>query len=195
MVLPLKVLATREVIRKRLNYKEYIGGIVKEELDWLDWLEGKFSIDAFEVEAEMAGKKLPKKEWMSWLPTSMISYLRGKQDFSISERTGTSGEREWDLQDSDGFVKRMQLSSRFEERKKENGGGGEDQLEFIADGIMITWRCSFGPTGKVLMNEMDCFGIRDKQNLFRETVWHVPKHKITIRRKIWTHRKDTHAAL
>ena len=84
MVLPLKVLATREVIRKRLNYKEYIGGIVKEELDWLDWLEGKFSIDAFEVEAEMAGKKLPKKEWMSWLPTSMISYLRGKQDFSIS---------------------------------------------------------------------------------------------------------------
>ena len=141
MVLPLKVLATREVIRKRLNYKEYIGGIVKEELDWLDWLEGKFSIDAFEVEAEMAGKKLPKKEWMSWLPTSMISYLRGKQDFSISERTGTSGEREWDLQDSDGFVKRIQLSSRFEERKKENGGGGEDQLEFIADGIMITWRC------------------------------------------------------
>ena len=31
IVLPLKVLATREVLRERMDYKDYLGGNVREE--------------------------------------------------------------------------------------------------------------------------------------------------------------------
>ena len=40
IVLPLKVLATREVIRERIDYKDYLGGNVREELDRLNGFEG-----------------------------------------------------------------------------------------------------------------------------------------------------------
>ena len=45
IVLPLKVLATREVIRERMDYKDYLGGNVREELDRLNGFEGNFLID------------------------------------------------------------------------------------------------------------------------------------------------------
>ena len=192
--IPLKVLATREVIRNRLDYKDYLGGVVKEELDRLNWLEGKFFIDATEVEVQMGGKILSKEEWMSRIPSSMITYLEGKQEFSIFERTGESGEREWDLQDTDGNFKRMQLSSRI--REKENGGGGEYQEDIFFDGALLKWRSAFCPKGKVLIDEIDCFDIRGKTILVREQVWNVPKHNsghnkhITIRKSVLTHRED-----
>ena len=192
--IPLKVLATREVIRNRLDYKDYLGGVVKQELDRLNWLEGKFFIDATEVEVQMAGKILSKEEWMSRIPSSMITYLEGKQEFSIFERTGESGEREWDLQDTDGNFKRIQLSSRI--RKKENGGGGEYQEDIFFDGALLKWRSAFCPKGKVLIDEIDCFDIRGKTILVREQVWNVPKHNsghnkhITIRKSVLTHRED-----
>ena len=192
--IPLKVLATREVIRNRLDYKDYLGGVVKQELDRLNWLEGKFFIDATEVEVQMAGKILSKEEWMSRIPSSMITYLEGKQEFSIFERTGESGEREWDLQDTDGNFKRMQLSSRI--REKENGGGGEYQEDIFFDGALLKWRSAFCPKGKVLIDEIDCFDIRGKTILVREQVWRVPKHNnrhnkhITIRKSVLTHRED-----
>ena len=44
-VLPLKVLATREVIRERMDYKDCLGGKLREELDGLARFEGKFVID------------------------------------------------------------------------------------------------------------------------------------------------------
>ena len=188
------MLATRVVIRNRLDYKDYLGGVVKEELDKLDWLEGKFFIDATEVEVQMAGKILSKEEWMSRIPSSMITYLEGKQEFSIFERTGESGEREWDLQDTDGNFKRMQLSSRI--REKENGGGGEYQEDIFFDGALLKWRSAFCPKGKVLIDEIDCFDIRGKTILVREQVWNVPKHNsghnkhITIRKSVLTHRED-----
>ena len=188
------MLATREVIRNRLDYKDYLGGVVKEELDKLDWLEGKFFIDATEVEVQMAGKILSKEEWRSRIPSSMTTYLEGKQEFSIFERTGESGEREWDLQDTDGNFKRIQLSSRI--RKKENGGGGEYQEDIFFDGALLKWRSAFCPKGKVLIDEIDCFDIRGKTILVREQVWNVPKHNsghnkhITIRKSVLTHRED-----
>ena len=55
----------------------------------------------------------------SRLPTGVISFLDGKQEFSVLEKTGVSGEREWDLQDVDGSSKLLQLSSRI---TKEIGG-------------------------------------------------------------------------
>ena len=192
--IPLKVLATREVIRNRLDNKDYLGGVVKEELDRLNWLEGKFFIDDTIVEVWMAGKILSKEEWRSRIPSSMTTYLEGKQEFSIFERSGESGEREWDLQDTDGNFKRMQLSSRI--REKENGGGGEIQEDIFANGMLFKYRSAFCPKGKLLIDELDCFDFKDKKILVREQVWNVPKHNnrhnkhITIRKSVLTHRED-----
>ena len=46
LVLPLKAPVARMVIRERMDYKDYLGGSLKDELDGLDRLEGKFVINA-----------------------------------------------------------------------------------------------------------------------------------------------------
>ena len=77
--------------------------------------EGKFFIDTSELEVLWRGEKLSEEEWQymkSRLPTCMISFLDGRQEFSVLEKTGVSGEREWDLQDVDGSSRLLQLSSR-----------------------------------------------------------------------------------
>ena len=60
-VLSLKVLATRQVVKNRLNYSTYLNGTVKDELDRLDRIEGNFRIQASKltVEAHYKGMRLP----------------------------------------------------------------------------------------------------------------------------------------
>ena len=87
----LKVLVTRMVIRERMDYKNYLGGKVKEELDSFDRLAGKFRIYNNKLEVERDGKKVSEEEWENVklrLPAFMISFLDGKEEFTITiERT------------------------------------------------------------------------------------------------------------
>ena len=57
-VLPLKVLATREVIRERMDNKDCLGGKLREELDRLKRFEGKFFINTSQLEVLWRGEKL-----------------------------------------------------------------------------------------------------------------------------------------
>ena len=110
IVLPLKVLATREVIREKMDYKDYLGGNVREELDRLNGFEGKFLIDTSEMIVKREGKNLSKEEWRYMkrrMPTDVISFLNGKKDFHIVERKGRLGEREWALRDVDNSSKKI----------------------------------------------------------------------------------------
>ena len=80
-VLPLKVLATRDVIRERMDYKDCLGGKLREELDGLTRFEGKFVIDTSELGVLWRGEKLSEEEWQymkSRLPTGVISFLDGR---------------------------------------------------------------------------------------------------------------------
>ena len=43
---PLKLLATREVVTKRLDYSTYLNGIIKDEVDGLGRLAGNYKIHA-----------------------------------------------------------------------------------------------------------------------------------------------------
>ena len=87
----LKVLVTRMVIRERMDYKNYLGGKVKEKLDSFDRLAGKFRIYNNKLEVERDGKKVSEEEWENVklrLPAFMISFFDGKEEFTISiERT------------------------------------------------------------------------------------------------------------
>ena len=64
-VQPLKVLATREVVRNRLDYSTYLNGTTKVELDRLDKLEGNFRIHSSKltIETFVYGKRLPSDDW------------------------------------------------------------------------------------------------------------------------------------
>ena len=48
-VQPLKVLATREVVTKRLDYSTYLNGTTKDELDGLGRLAGNYKIHASKI--------------------------------------------------------------------------------------------------------------------------------------------------
>ena len=187
-VLPLKVLATRDVIRERMDYKDCIGGKLREELDGLTRFEGKFIIDTSELEVLWRGEKLSKEEWKymkSRLPTCVISFLDGKQDFSVLEKTGISGEREWDLQDIDGSSKLLQLSSRI---TKESGGWGYRE-QFFADGGIVSWRGFFNQRDRMVGSELDTFEIHDR-GIVRTKIWTLPKLEMEITKEIFAHKEN-----
>ena len=79
-VLSLKVLATRQVVKNRLNYSTYLNGTVKDELDRLDRIEGIFRIQASKltIEAHYKGTRLPddweifKERYKDCLPSDLI---------------------------------------------------------------------------------------------------------------------------
>ena len=63
-VLPLKVLVSRQVIRDRMDYTDYLAGKTRSEMDILDRLAGRFVVQASELTVERfwGGDKLPADE-------------------------------------------------------------------------------------------------------------------------------------
>ena len=189
IVLPLKVLATREVIRERMAYKDYLGGNVREELDRLNGFEGKFLIDTSEMMVKREGKNLSKEEWRYMkrrMPTDVISFLNGKKDFRIVERKGRLGEREWALRDVDNSSKKLQLGRRIAGEAE----GWEYREEFFADGAMITFR-NFYNKDEFLLGEVDTFKIYNG-GIIRTKVWDLPKHKMRIKKKMFAHKENNY---
>ena len=189
IVLPLKVLATREVIRERMAYKDYLGGNVREELDRLNGFEGKFLIDTSEMMVKREGKNLSKEEWRYMkrrMPTDVISFLNGKKDFHIVERKGRLGEREWALRDVDNSSKKLQLGRRIAGEAE----GWEYREEFFADGAMITFR-NFYNKDEFLLGEVDTFKIYNG-GIIRTKVWDLPKHNMRIKKKMFAHKENNY---
>ena len=158
-VLPLKMLVTRQVIRERMEYKDYLGGIAKDELDRLDWFEGKFIVHSAPMEVRRKGKILTNNEWESLkslgvrgekLPRAMIAFLDAKKkEFSILERSNRHGKREWELQDVDGSSKKLDLCSTVKNDPMGPVHGGWSYTEkYIDDGKLTTWRSLIHPKGK-----------------------------------------------
>ena len=88
----------------------------------------------------------------------MISFLDGKPDFSIFEKSGKSGEREWELQDIDGSTKRLHLCTRV----KEDDSGWEFHDQIVTDGVMVTWQSFLDTKGEMLLAEQDFFHMDDE---------------------------------
>ena len=195
-VLPLKMLVTRQVIRERMEYKDYLGGIAKDELDQLDGLEGKFFVHAAPMEVWRKGKILTSNEWESLkllgvrgekLPRAMIAFLDAKKkEFSILEKSNRHGKREWKLQDVDGSSKKFNFSSTV----TDDHGGWRHKEQFIIDGQLTTYRCLIHPEGKRVMTELDIFSIDCKGNVLRTISWVLPTLQIEITKDIWTRREE-----
>ena len=193
-VMTLKVLATRKVIKERMDYKDYLGGMVKEEMDWLERLQGTFLVDRTEVEVtrlwETLETKKVRKHWnflRKKLPTEVLTFLEGKKEFSISE-TGKSEKREWDLQDVDGSSKRFQLSNSM--RVAEDNGGWKYQEELIKDGILIKWYDKYDSKGREMICELDSFHIDKEKRIQRVIRWKLPFLNVKIAQWMWCIRED-----
>ena len=61
-VQPLKLLASREVVREGLDYSNYLTGKTKEELDGLDEFAGTFVVKTASTKASIKGKILSEEE-------------------------------------------------------------------------------------------------------------------------------------
>ena len=200
-VLPLKMLVTRQVIRERMEYKDYLGGIAKDELDRLDWFEGKFIVHSAPMEVRRKGKILTNNEWESLkslgvrgekLPRAMIAFLDAKKtEFSILERSNRHGKREWELQDVDGSSKKLDLSSTVKNDPMGPVHGGWSYTEkYIDDGKLTKWRSLIHPKGEVMMGALDSFGIDREGNVFRCMTWFLPTIQTMIIKNMWTRREE-----
>ena len=103
----LKVLATREVIMKRMDYSTYLTSITKTELHRLYKLEGKYRIKSSKVtiEERYNGKRLPSDDWEYFkerlgkrMPEELIKFKESEPEFRIQE--SSNGLRTWVLSPS-----------------------------------------------------------------------------------------------
>ena len=157
---PLKELVTTKVIRERMDYGNYLGGKVKEELDSFDRLTGKYRLDEDELEVLSEGKKVSEEEWKAMklrLSNQLISLLDGKEVIKITEKTD-SKRREWELQDVDGTLKRLNLLTLVMERK----GNTYKSVQYIEEDVLVTQHDWFDLNGQLECHMEDSIAIDDE---------------------------------
>ena len=182
-VQPLKLLASRKVVREGLDYSSYLTGKTKEELDGLDKFAGKYVVKTASTKASKKGKILSKEEWDSlrqnW-PICLRSFWDGEDEFSIFERIH-EGKREWEILDKDGNIKKLQLTSRgtrvngywtnscfIKSPDSSPNGYWCHQEDFIKDGTLIMSYRYGNSKGQVLFNETHTFYVDAQGNLVRK---------------------------
>ena len=183
-VLPLRVLVSRQVIRERMDYTSYLAGKTRGEMDVLDRLAGRFTVQASEliVERFWGGDKLPSDEWemrRSKMPRALIKFLDGKSEFSIIE-TFNSGARTWVISDVDGLQKGFQLTSRG---GLQRAGHWTHSDDFIEDGALVIARKAFGMAGgkvALIVDLLDSFATDEQGNVVRKFIWSMPALNIKI---------------
>ena len=132
-VLPLKVLVSRQVIRDRMDYTDYLAGKTKSEMDILDRLAGRFVVQLtgfqFNTERYIGGNKVTDDEWDNFIvfeiENTLLNFinralasalgphspvLEKTTEINIVE-TSRSGARAWVISDVDGLKKPFELTS------------------------------------------------------------------------------------
>ena len=172
-VLPLKVLVSRQVIKDRMDYTNYLAGKTKSEMDILDRLAGRFIVQTSEltVERYMEAREDEDEltEFNVWEMQAAVydtragddfyNILYGKEDISIVE-TSISGARRWDISDVDGLKKSFQLKTKDCILKTEDCRLGPEKWghvdSFVEDGKLMMNKKVFAMAGnKVALDKGD----------------------------------------
>ena len=142
-VLSLKVLATRYVVKNKLDYSTYLNGTAKDELDGLERIEGSFRTQASKttIEAHYKGTRLPSDDWgalkeclKDHLSRHLIKVIEGEGFFIIQQRKRKTMTRTWYLDDVDGYTKNLLW---FEGQLKQMRGLWFQFDDFIEDGAIV----------------------------------------------------------
>ena len=195
-VQPLKILATREVVTKRMDYSSFLTGTTKEELDRLDMLAGDFKVQASKltIEAVCDGKKLPSDDWeylksaLSFkLPTLLISFIEHTQGFSIVESKNL--QRDWAMYGIGLWWKQRMLGFPMGNGSKLNFGShtGRDRWGlsegFIEDGKIVNTSKKYKmDNGKMILtlNMRDSITTDKEGNIIWNFMWSAPHRGVKI---------------
>ena len=192
-VLSLRVLATRQVVKNRLNYSTYLNGTAKDELDGLERIEGSFRIQASKItiEAHHKGIRLPddwgifKECLKDHLPSGLIKFIEGVERFDIVERKDERLARTWFLSDVDGSLKNL----LYPKRKLVQMNGLLCQFDdFIEDGWFLKVQKAFKMhNGKMelVFHCQDSLTTNKQGNVLRRYMWSVPIKDIKVTKVMW----------
>ena len=168
-VLTLRVLATRQVLRERLDYKEHLVGNTRLELDTLDRLPGRFLVREAEVVVERlneAGKEVDKDIWKTLVSRRMLRFLEGKGEFLIEENEGV--KRTWIIEDFNFPF----FTSHIGDHTYSSNWVHYDT--YIEDGKLVLAMKIFRPVeGKMILlcDLLDFFVLDDQENVVRKFVY------------------------
>ena len=168
-VLTLRVLATRQVLRERLDYKEHLVGNTRLELDTLDRLPGRFLVREAEVVVERlneAGKEVDKDIWKTLVSRRMLRFLEGKGEFLIEENEGV--KRTWIIEDFNFPF----FTSHIGDHTYSSNWVHYDT--YILDGKLVLAMKIFRPVeGKMILlcDLLDSFVLDDQENVVRKFVY------------------------
>ena len=174
-VLSLRVLATRVVVRERMDYKEHLAGNTKRELDDLDMLAGKFHIKEVDVVVEKLneeGKEVPEEMWKSILSRRMRNFLEEKEEFLIEELEGK--RRSWVIEDDTYFP--FFTAGQVEEHSYSSDCTCKSVHSdcYIEDGKLMLLKKNFRPVQDkmILLSEhLDSFSLDFGNNVVRMIVF------------------------
>ena len=180
----LKVLATREVIMKRIDYSAYLTSITKEELDRHDKLEGKYRIKSTKVtiEAGYNGKRL-SSDW-EYFKECLIKFIERKPEFSIHE--SKNGLRTWVV--FDGLYWKKEFLAKRNDFSQNQWGQWSHSDDLIEDGRLVSvaklYQMNNGKMENVVIRRFST--IIDKEgNVIWEFMWGAPKLDIKIIKVMW----------
>ena len=183
-VQPLKVLATRQVVRNRLDFTSYLNGTARDELERLDRLEGQFRIQASKLTIEVlcdGETLLISDDWVDFKEclenNAFVKFIEGKEEFSIVERK--EGLRTWIISDVDN--KKRDLLYHFTENPEQISGIWYDNDSFIQDGRLVTIHKGYEMYNgkmKCVLDSKEYITADNKGNIRRKLIWDNPNFNL-----------------
>ena len=185
----LKVLVTRQVVLNRMDYSTFLNGTVKDELNGLERLEGKYRIQASRlcIEGLHGGKVLPQDDWKYFkecfgnrVPTGLVNIIEGKKGFTIAN--SKNGPRTWIIADVNGWKTRVLLTVRGCSRLQESGKWGHFD-NFIEDGWLVnTIKMWDIDNGKPILDVdlRDSITVNRQGNVLRVFMWSAPDQGLKV---------------
>ena len=190
----LKVLATRVVMMKNIDYSTYLTGVTKEELDRLDKLEGKYRILSSKVtiEAHYNGKRLPSDDWEYFreclgkrMPEDLIKFIESEPEFSIIQES-RNGLRTWVV--FDGLYWKKEFLAKRNAFSQNQWGQWSHSDDFIEEGRLVSiaklYQMNNGKMENVVIRRFSTI-IEKEGNVIWEFMWGAPKLDIKITKVMW----------
>ena len=200
---PLKVLATREVIMKRMDYSTYLTGTTKDELDRLNKLEGRYKIQSSKltIEAIYNGKRLPSDDWEYFkecfeakLPINVVEFIEDLDGFRIFE--SKSGPRTWIVSEESENLWRELLTQKGDLTEVSVTNFSNCRClrhddHFIEDGKLVSstnWYLMYYGKIRTVINIRDSITTDKLGNVVWTFMWSEPTMNVKFTKVMWAFR-------
>ena len=201
-MMSLKVLATREVIMKRMDYSTYLTGATKDELDRLNKLEGRYRIQSSKltIEAIYNGKRLPADDWEYFkecfeteLHPSVVEFIEGVEGFRIAE--SKNGPRTWIVFEESANLWRELLTEKGDLKDVRvtfsNCRCLRHDDHFIEDGKLVSltnWYLIYNGKIRTVINIRDSITTDKLGNVVWNFMWSEPTMNVKLTKVMWAFR-------